>query len=359
MRSESHLAAGFLLAAAASFSPASARPELKLDASGEVLAADDISIQAHKLDFSVTQGDWILDLGLGAGLYDIDYINAVFASSARLEESTVLADIAATRKWGRDWEATAGANVYDGFADYRSVWLAEYYRENWTAFPAYRAPDPRGHAFALSGVWHYTPGAGRLDAGVSFGRDWVVPAWAFDPFVGAPVSSREVLDTFSGRLGAEQALNGWLKTELTASYQSTSERDARFGVTHSWAASAGPFALRISGGYSTEDPAFDAIYGNAAVEWNFLPTWTLTTRYQLYHDTGEIASSAFTASAPALDTRELYFGLLWDRYDIALSLGVGFLEADYDPLSTENSFFGALYRDRDWVNVRAAASFSF
>ncbi len=60
-----------------------------------------------------------------------------------------------------------------------------------------------------------------------------------------------------------------------------------------------------------------------------------------------------------LDTRETYLGLLWDRGDLAASLGIGFLDTNYDALSTDNSFFGELYRDRDWLSLRAATSLRF
>ena len=50
---------------------------------------------------------------------------------------------------------------------------------------------------------------------------------------------------------------------------------------------------------------------------------------------------------------------LWDRGDLALSGGIGFLDTDYDALSADNQFFGNLYRDREWWTFRLAASFTF
>lgn len=327
--------------------------------SAEALVSDDISIETYKIDYSASFDPWTIDLGLGASRYDLDYVNSLFASSARLEESTTLADLALTRKWGRRWQATASLRAYDGFPDYRSLWLAEYYRENWNAFPSYRAPDPGGQGTRLAGTWHYSPGAGRVELAADFGRDRVAPAWAFDPFLGQPVPSRQILNTFTGAVRLEQALNGWLKTELAVSRQSTSERDARLALNHSLAASAGPVAARLTVGYAREAPSFEATYGGLALEWNFLPLWTATVRHRIYHDTGEIAASSFTAAAPGLDTRETYLGLLWDRGDLAASLGIGFLDTDYGALSTDNSFFGELYRDRDWLSLRAATSLRF
>lgn len=328
------------------------------DFAAEVLSTDDITLEAYKLDYTASRENWTVKIGLGANRYGLDYVNSLFASSARLEETTRLADIAVTREWSKRWQTTLGISAYDGFGDYRSLWLAEYYRENWTAFPAYVAPDPHGHAVRLASAWNYS-GAGKVEVSADFARDQVAPAWDFDPFVAGPVSSRETLNTFVGTVRVEQAINGWLKTELAATHQSTSERENRLSFNHSWAASAGRFAARLSGGYTREEPTFEASYAGAALEWNLRPAWTATARYRLYQDTGEVAVSSFTAAAPGLDTRETYLGLLWDRGDLAVSVGVGFLETDYEPLSTSNSFFGELYRDRDWVNVRAATSFRF
>ena len=125
------------------------------------------------------------------------------------------------------------------------------------------------------------------------------------------------------------------------------------------AAAAGPLGFRLTGGYTGESPSFEAFYGSALVEWNFLPQWSVHTGYRIYQDNGEIESSGFNALAPGLDSNELFAGIKWDRGDFAISANIGFLETNYEPLSEDNEFFGNLYKDRDWVTFRLAASFQF
>ena len=157
----------------------------------------------------------------------------------------------------------------------------------------------------------------------------------------------------------EQALNGWLKTDAAIALRHITDRKTRVSLNHSWVAAAGPLAFRLSGGYSEEPPSFDSSYVSALVEWTFLPHWSANVGYRIYQDSGEIASSGFDALAPPVRSTEIFGGLAWDHGDFAVSAGVGLLATDYDALSEDNEFFGNLYRDRDWLTFRLAASHRF
>lgn len=331
----------------------------EIEATGEVLAASDIVAQSYRLAYSGQQGPWTFDLGLGWNDYQIDYAPVLFGTTERLHEGTPQVDLAVTHDWGKDWSASLRFRAYDGFSDYRSIWISEFYRQFFGGFSGYRAPDPHGHAFGASVTWNYLPGSGKAEWSVDAGRDEIAPGWSFNPALGQPEADRETLDTTGSTLRIEQALNGWLKTELAVSARQTSDRQPRFGLRHAWAAAAGPVAFRIGGGYSEEAPSFDAFHGDARIEWQFLPEWTLHAGYRLYEDTGEIEASGFNAQAPALSSSELSAGLLWDRGDLAVGATLGFLDTDYDTLSADNRFFGNLYRDREWWTVRLAASYRF
>lgn len=331
----------------------------EIEASGEVLSADDIAVESYRLAYSGVEGPWTLDLGLGRSQYRLDYEPILFGDSVRLGEETWQVDIGLTREWNKEWSSTLRVRGYEGFADYRSIWTAEFYRQFFGAFDAYQAPDPQGLAVGASTVWNYLPGSGKAELNVEFGRDEIAPGWSFNPEIGEPEADRDTLDSLTGSLRAEQALNGWLKSELALTARHTSGRKPRFGIRNTWAAAAGPVGFRLAGGYSEEAPAFDSLYGSALVEWNFLPQWTLQGGYRTYEDSGEIETSGFNAQAPALESSEIFAGVLWDRGDLAISGSVGFLDTDYETLSEDNQFFGNLYRDREWWTVRLAASFRF
>lgn len=331
----------------------------EIESTGEVLAASDILVESYRVDYSGVEGPWTFELGLGWNRCRIDYQPILFGTTQRLDEGTWQGDLALTREWSKEWSGTLRFRAYEGFSDYRSLWTSEFYRQFFGAFSGYREPDPHGVAFGASTVWNYLPGSGKAEFSVEAGRDEIAPGWSFNPAIGQPVSDRDTLDTVNGSLRVEQALNGWLKSEVALTARQTSDRPPRFGIRNSWAAAAGPLAFRVGGGYSEEAPAFDAFYGSALVEWNFLPRWSVNLGYRIYEDSGEIETSGFNAQAPPLESSEIFAGVLWDRGDLAISGGIGFLDTDYDALSADNQFFGNLYRDREWWTFRLAASFTF
>jgi len=329
------------------------------EVTGEALSSMDITVESYRLAYSGAEGPWTLDLGLGWNQYRLDYEPILFGESVSIGEETLQGDIALTREWNKEWSSSLRFRAYEGFADYRSIWTSEFYRQFFGAFDAYQAPDPHGLAVGASTVWNYLPGSGKAELNLEFGRDEIAPGWSFNPDIGAPEPDRDTLDSLSSSLRVEQALNGWLKSEIALSARQISERDPRYGIRNTWAAAAGPVAFRFTGGYSEEAPAFDSLYGSAMVEWNFVPQWTLNAGYRYYEDSGEIETSGFNAQAPALESSEILAGVLWDRGDLAISGSVGFLDTDYAALTEDNQFFGNLYRDREWWTFRLAATFRF
>jgi hypothetical protein len=94
------------------------------------------------------------------------------------------------------------------------------------------------------------------------------------------------VETFSGNILVEQAINPWLKTDLALTFRQTSERDPILGIVNTWIAAAGPVAFRLTGGLTSESPSFDAAYGSALVEWNFHPQWSARLGYCLHRQWG-------------------------------------------------------------------------
>jgi hypothetical protein len=329
------------------------------EATAEEISSSDITIRYYQLSHSGTEGPWKLETGVGWNTYDLDYSPVLFGTDETLGEKTAQLHLALTRQWNPEWSGTLKFRAYDGFSDYRSIWIAEFYRQFFGGFDDYYSPDPHGQSFGTSVKWDYLPGSGSAEFSLDFGRDEIAPGWSFNSEIGIPEADREVLDTLSGSLRVEQALNGWLKTEAELTTRQTSDRDARFGIRHSWAAAAGPVGFRLTGGYTEEAPSFDAVYGTALIEWKFLPRWSAHLGYRIYQDSGEIEASGFNALAPPVDSTEIFTGILWDRGDLAISAGMGLLDTDYEPLSEDNEFFGNLYRDREWRTFRLAASFRF
>lgn len=329
------------------------------ESSVETVSSGDIRAGLLQADYSGAEGSWIFGLGLGVTGYELDYVPILFGSDASLSEETAQLSLNITRQWDKVLSSTLRFRAYDGYSSYRSIWIAEFYRQFFGAFSSYQEPDPHGSSLGLSVKWDYLPGTGNAIFSLDYGRDEIAPGWSFDPTLGIPVPGRERLNTPSASLNIAQVINPWLKGEGGFLIRQTTDRQARYSFRNGWAAAAGPVAFRIEGGYTSEAPGFYAYHASALAEWAFLPRWTVHAGYRFYQDNGEIESSGFNALAPGLESGELFTGIRWDRGDLSVSANVGLLQTDYEPLSADNEFFGNLYKDRDWVTFRLAASFRF
>jgi len=331
----------------------------EFQATGEVLSADDIQIRSYQTLYSGMEGSWTFELVLNWTEYREKYSPILFGEDSDLFEENLQANLSISRKWSDQLQSTVSFGAYEGFADYRSIWISEFYRQFFGAFPAYYAPDPHGHSFGIGMTWDYLPGRGKASLNLGYARDEIAPGWSFNPFLGAPEPGLEVLETLSGNLRVDQVLAPWLKTGLQLTARQTTDRSARYGIVNHWAATAGAVGLRLAAGYTSESPSFTAAYGSGIIEWNFLPNWSVHIGYQVYQDEGEIQTSGFNALAPPIDSRERFCGLRWERGDLSVSGGIGFLSTDYEALSEDNEFFGNLYKDREWMTFRLSASLRF
>jgi hypothetical protein len=325
----------------------------------EILSADDLHIQSTRARFSGTEGLWTIDAGIGVNSFRETYQPVLFGTRETLTEQTQQADLSLSREWSKHWSSALTLSAYDGYSDYRSVWIAEYYRQLFGAFSGYSDPNPHGALIGTVVTWNYLPGSGKVDFSFHFGRDEIAPGWGFNPVIGQPEPGTESLDTYTSGLVVEQAINSWLKTEISLTARQTTDREYRVSLKNSWAATKGALAYRLSMGLSDERPSYQASYASALVEWNFLRQWSTHIGYRIYKDSGEIQTSGFDALAPEVLSSELFAGLSWDRGDLAISTGVGLLQTDYKPLSADNEFFGNLYRDRDWLTFRLSAAWKF
>ncbi len=330
-----------------------------VEGTAEFISSSDIDVGFIQANYSGTEGPWTFEAGVGYTEYNLDYVPVLFGFDNSLSEETSQVALSLTRQFNPAWSSTLRFRNYEGYSDYRSIWIAEFYKQFFGAFPTYYDPDPHGNSIGAAVEWDYFPGTGKAVLTFDYGRDEIAPGWGFDSAIGQPEPGRERLSTSIASLRIEQVINPWLKTEGEVLVRQTTDRDARYAFRNGWAAAAGPVGFRLTGGYTSESPSFEAYYCSALVDWTFLPQWSVHAGYRFYQDNGEIEASGFNALAPGLDSNEFFTGVKWDRGDLAISANIGFLNTNYEPLSEDNEFFGNLYKDRDWVTFRLAASFQF
>lgn len=331
----------------------------ELGVNGEWLAASDIKIKSYSADWSREGLEWGFEANVSRNAYDIEYEPTIIGVAEELDEATRAYSAGLTRKWSTQLSSTLGGRYYDGFSNYRSIWIAEFYRQFFGTFPQYEAPAPEGYGGSFSTVWQYSPGIGQIELSYDFGHDTIAPGWDIDPNSGVIAPGNDALDTHSGTIRLEHALASRMKVELTGSVRDTTNRDPRYSGSGRVAAAVGPLAVRLGIGYAEEDPEYEALYGDVLIEWGFAQSWVVYTGGRLYNDTGEIENTGFNILAPELDSSEVFIGVRHETPMFSVNLSIGMLDTDYEDVPPTEAFLGELYRDRDWWNGRLSLAYKF
>lgn len=341
----------------------------RIDSEYESFYNEEIWIATTRQSYEQERNGITLSLGGNYSEYFIDYTDPVGATlpSERTEES-LGGNISLAYQATQSLSLSLGGRYYQGFADFQSVWISEYYDQFIGGSPlaasSYRAADPSGWGIDLGLIWDYRVGA-RLTFGFNYGRDQIVPAWSFIPnpdnfFIPEAVPTIDELESFGGSVAWEQALNPRLKTQLLFRASGVTARQVRYQLQNNWAWAVTPdLTLRGQVGGALENPSYEALFGGLSLNYEFIDSWHLALAARLYHDTGEFTSAGFNTAAPELDSSEVSLSLAWSTPVTTVRLSVGFFDTNYGGLSDDNQFFADLYEDRHFVVSRLAISHQF
>jgi len=345
--------------------------ERRLETSFERLWADDIAVSQASLQARTRwQGtEWALSFATTR--YRLDYQPVSFdlagAAVTREEINTAL-QLNAKRSLSDRWTLLAGGGGYRGFTHFRTLWLDEYFNQQYGRFSSssgipgldrYRPAAPRGASLTTGARWEYLPGSGFVQASVSWLTDRVSPGYEID-FEGLRRGA-ETLVTRSAALSFENVLSPRLRTLVELRAAETSERAPRMGgeVSVNLALSERG-VLRFQAGGSREGAEFRARYAGVTLEWELDRGWAVFADGRFYKDSGEIENALlFTSAAPGVVQRQAGLGLRWAGERSSLRLAVAPMRTRYGDVGTQVDFFRNLYRSRDWSWVQAAAQFSF
>ncbi|MDB4374265.1 hypothetical protein OAG86_03085 [Akkermansiaceae bacterium] len=329
----------------------------RLDSEFEGLFSDDIDVWSAAISYEQERNDWTISLGLTRINYDLEYspVATLGGTALDLSENTLLGNITLAKDVSNDLQLSFGARGYDGYADYRSIWVAEYYRQNFS-FPGsgYSPPDPSGWSLSAGLVWSPRIES-RLNFSLNYGQDTIAPGWA-SPFE----SSNDLLESRAVSIRWEETLNPSLKTETTLSYSDITDRDPRVLIQSAWNyAISDDLTLRAQMGAGRENPDFESIYGGLSLDYQLTDQWSVALSSRLYHDSGEIENSGFNTAAPGLQSVETGLSVLYQKGDHSLRASLSYYHTDYDTVDPSNDFFANLYQDRDWIAMRLAYSLNF
>ena len=332
-----------------------------IELSGEGLFTRDFQVTQWAFQYGHDYEAFSWDLGLTYNTYDIDlrspdpFFESASASSDRVG---VQANVTRPIHEKLSWQGVAG--YYDGFQNFRSLWLHDYYKQigDLPFFDSYPDISPRGYQLGTQLRWEYIPGAGYLEANLGYYKDWIAPSAEFERVT---VLGRSVIDSFAYRLASENIVSSRIRSLLEFQLTDTAAREKRYGIQHSLNIALGEtWVLRTQGGWVTENPQFEAFFIGATIEHELTPSWLVSCFGRYYNDSGEIQNSLPSSNAPpGLDSYQVGLGLRWigERSSVKISGGPYFTR--YEDANIEAPFFEDLYRSRDWAAVQLAYSLSF
>ncbi|MCS1412210.1 MAG: hypothetical protein M2R45_05415 [Verrucomicrobia subdivision 3 bacterium] len=332
-----------------------------LSVNGEGLFTQDFQVTQWTVQYGHDDENTQWDLGLTYDTYDIDlYSPDPFFEAASSSSDRILAQLNATQPLHErvTWQGQAG--YYDGFQNFRSLWLHDYYQQigSLPFFGDYPDVSPRGYRLATQFRWEYLPATGYLEANFGYYEDWIAPSAEFERVT---VLGRDVIDSFAYRLASENILSPRLRSLLELQMTDTVVREKRYGIQSSLNAALGDsWVLRTQGGWVTENPDFEAYFVGATLEHDLTESWLVSVFGRFYHDTGEIQNSLPASNAPpGLDSYQIGLGVRWigERSSVKITGGPYFTR--YETLDIEAPFFEDLYRSRDWAMFQFAYSLNF
>ncbi len=337
--------------------------------SGEVIRAADITLARGTAAARLVRGNTEVSFSAAQGAIAFDYQPAPFdfrgqALTCR-EASTALRTGGQHRFAGGPATALFALGGYRGFTSYRSAWLNEYYRQQYSSLSgtpgldAFRPAAPAGRDASFGGRWEYIKGNAFAQLTAGYAQDRVAPGYEID-FAGLR-RSPDTLATTSAALAFENVLSPRVRSRAEVRVADTSGRELRVGGEAEARAALGEaWIARAQIGGAREQPAFSARFAGLAIERELGRSVSVYAEGRLYRDTGEIENALlFTSAAPALRSQSVGVGLRHDGDRWSWRIVVARLHTDFAPTNLNTDFFRQLYRDRDWLTLQAALSARF
>ena len=341
--------------------------ERRGEVSFEALIASDIEITSTALGYGQKHGGTEWRINYTHNTIGEDYENFVLFDflgyPERITEEYDAVAVSLRRKLGDTLTLSLAGGGYAGFTDYRSLWLANYYKQQFAPFfpDVYEKPDPKGFNASGGLRWEYQPTRGFVGAGFLYADDDIAPGYDRDLFTGDAIRGNSSLQTYSPTLKFENIISLRIRVLNEFQLTFTTDRETRYAYRNSINIALGErWVWRTIGGYTHEDPTLRAWYAGATLEFEITPRWLVNVSGLYYHDTGEIENSVFiSTAAPGLETWQGGLGLRYAGDASSLSISVAPIWANYEPVTVGTRPFTNLYRDRDWVSIQAAWSVTF
>ncbi len=185
----------------------------RFEADSEIIWSSDILLweSGARFEHEVPGLRW--DVALSYSSYTEDYepyrpFDRLFGFAQRLHEDRFAGQATLRPKLAESVTLILSGGAYEGFQDYRRVWIDNYYRQQYdnpnfpTIPPGYTEADPKGWNVAAGFRWEYRPAVGFVEVRAGYNLDVVAPGYVFDqsrpvdPLVRGRISPRPSVGCF-------------------------------------------------------------------------------------------------------------------------------------------------------------------
>lgn len=354
-----------LLRGDTSLNPISTAGSHRLEADVEHLTASDVALTQGGLVYGFRSSNRDMSLNLAFNHMDVEFTSPDFLTRpASVTEGQWSVQAALRQVLGTRSLVLISGGYYDGFTDFRSAWLHEYYRQRYSTV-GYNLADPSGNNVSAGFRFEAVPGSAFVQLNVGRFVDRIAPSAEFviDPatFRTRLIRGSEHLVSTTVSLSAENVLTSRLRSLFDVRLTDTSGRDLRTSARISLNAALGErWIWRGTIGGTMEDPEFEAGFASTGIEYAVRPDLHLRTAVRVYRDTGEIQNSIPLSSAPpGLDSYHFGLGIRHVGERFGFNLFGGPVITRYGGNTSGTRFFEPLYSDRDWWLIQAAFSAGF
>ncbi len=332
------------------------------DLQSDALISSDISLLATRFLRRGVGNAAETEVVLSYRRFDIEYqpfseADVVGDASRRLESNVSLrSSLNSYASQSLQYKLSAGA--YLGFTDHRSIWLDEYYRQQFSAIDGYEKADPWGMDVSAGLTWDTLSSYGILGASLGFQQDDVAPG--YDRPLFQPLErGRERLYTASLALTMETVASPWIRILHELRFAKTTDREVRYGYRGFVnLALSENLVARFEGAYTFEETAlegesdFRSYSTGLTFEYDWDQRWFLGVSGRLYDDNGQIETSILVSNGPPpLETRHLGLSLRRQEERNSWKLSLASYESRFEKVDTNIRPFGNLYKSRDWLLV--------
>jgi hypothetical protein len=194
------------------------------------LFASDALLTQGTIGYGQSRGPTEWNLSYAHNTFDLEYRPAPFdflGYDTSVSENRNTLQVSFKQRLFAPLTLLAAGGFYDGFTDYRSPWLNEYYRQQFSALPEYEKAHPGGQNVSASLRWEYVPATGFLQVDVGFLEDQIAPGYEID-FDGLR-RGRPNLYTSTYRVTTENILTRRVRWLNEFRLTDTTNREKRFG----------------------------------------------------------------------------------------------------------------------------------